>query len=228
MLAEMTGIPVVTTLMARGAFPDCHPQHLGMPGMHGTVAAVGGAAAQRPDHQPRRALRRPGHRQPRLVRPARQGDPRRHRPRRDRQEPPRRRADRRRRREVIADLVVALQAEQRRRAHQATTRPGWSSSPGVKTQYPLGYDKPADGSLAPQYVHRAARRDRRPGGDLRRRRRPAPDVGHALRRLREPAAPGSTPAASAPWASRCRPRWAPRSAARTPPCGRSTATAASR
>ena len=40
-LAELTGIPVVTTLMARGAFPDSHPLHLGMPGMHGTVAAVG-------------------------------------------------------------------------------------------------------------------------------------------------------------------------------------------
>ena len=40
-LAELTGLPVVTTLMARGAFPDAHPQHLGMPGMHGTVAAVG-------------------------------------------------------------------------------------------------------------------------------------------------------------------------------------------
>ena len=39
-LAELTGIPVVTTLMARGAFPDSHRQHLGMPGMHGTVAAV--------------------------------------------------------------------------------------------------------------------------------------------------------------------------------------------
>jgi acetolactate synthase-1/2/3 large subunit len=39
-LAELTGIPVVTTLMARGAFPDSHPQHLGMPGMHGTVSAV--------------------------------------------------------------------------------------------------------------------------------------------------------------------------------------------
>src|SRR3954468_5558893 len=46
-LAEQTGIPVVTTLMARGAFPDSHPQHLGMPGMHGTVAAV--AAMQRAD-----------------------------------------------------------------------------------------------------------------------------------------------------------------------------------
>jgi acetolactate synthase-1/2/3 large subunit len=41
-LAELTGIPVVTTLMARGAFPDSHRQHLGMPGMHGTVSAVAG------------------------------------------------------------------------------------------------------------------------------------------------------------------------------------------
>jgi len=46
-LAELTGIPVVTTLMARGAFPDSHAQNLGMPGMHGTVAAV--AAFQRCD-----------------------------------------------------------------------------------------------------------------------------------------------------------------------------------
>ncbi|MGO3147873.1 MAG: acetolactate synthase large subunit [Leucobacter sp.] len=39
-LAELVGAPVVTTLMARGAFPDSHPQHMGMPGMHGTVPAV--------------------------------------------------------------------------------------------------------------------------------------------------------------------------------------------
>ncbi|MBN9605062.1 MAG: acetolactate synthase large subunit [Actinomycetales bacterium] len=39
-LAEATRAPIVTTLMARGAFPDSHPQHLGMPGMHGTVPAV--------------------------------------------------------------------------------------------------------------------------------------------------------------------------------------------
>ena len=38
--AERTGMPVVTTLMARGAFPDSHPQHLGMPGMHGMYSAV--------------------------------------------------------------------------------------------------------------------------------------------------------------------------------------------
>ncbi len=38
--AERTQIPVVTTLMARGAFPDSHPLHLGMPGMHGMYSAV--------------------------------------------------------------------------------------------------------------------------------------------------------------------------------------------
>ncbi len=39
-LAELVGAPVVTTLTARGVFPDTHPQNLGMPGMHGTVPAV--------------------------------------------------------------------------------------------------------------------------------------------------------------------------------------------
>ena len=39
-LAEATGAPVVTTLMALGSFPTSHKQNLGMPGMHGTVAAV--------------------------------------------------------------------------------------------------------------------------------------------------------------------------------------------
>jgi len=45
--AERTNIPVVTTLMARGAFPDSHIQHLGMPGMHGMYTAV--MAMQRSD-----------------------------------------------------------------------------------------------------------------------------------------------------------------------------------
>lgn len=45
--AELTDIPVVTTLMARGAFPTSHRQNLGMPGMHGTVPAV--FALQRAD-----------------------------------------------------------------------------------------------------------------------------------------------------------------------------------
>src|SRR5256885_1716866 len=39
-LAELTGIHVVTTLMARGCFPDGHPLCLGMPGMHGNYTAV--------------------------------------------------------------------------------------------------------------------------------------------------------------------------------------------
>ncbi len=39
-LVDLTGIPVVTTLMARGAFPDDHPLCLGMPGMHGNYTAV--------------------------------------------------------------------------------------------------------------------------------------------------------------------------------------------
>ena len=46
-LVEASGAPVVTTLTARGAFPDSDPHNLGMPGMHGTVAAVG--ALQRAD-----------------------------------------------------------------------------------------------------------------------------------------------------------------------------------
>jgi len=46
-LADLSGAAVVTTLMARGALPDSHPQNLGMPGMHGTVPAV--AALQKAD-----------------------------------------------------------------------------------------------------------------------------------------------------------------------------------
>ncbi|WP_062072531.1 acetolactate synthase large subunit [Demequina sediminicola] len=46
-LTDLSGAAVTTTLMARGALPDSHPQHLGMPGMHGTVAAV--ASLQKAD-----------------------------------------------------------------------------------------------------------------------------------------------------------------------------------
>ena len=56
-LAETTGAPVVTTLMARGAFPDSHQQHLGMPGhaRHGTGRAR--AAGGRPAHLARLPVR---------------------------------------------------------------------------------------------------------------------------------------------------------------------------
>ena len=39
-LSEVANVPVVTTLMGRGAFPDAHPLALGMPGMHGVYAAT--------------------------------------------------------------------------------------------------------------------------------------------------------------------------------------------
>jgi acetolactate synthase-1/2/3 large subunit len=45
--AEAANVPVVTTLMARGAFPDDHRLALGMPGMHGTYTAT--TAIQRSD-----------------------------------------------------------------------------------------------------------------------------------------------------------------------------------
>ncbi len=45
--AELANVPVVTTLMARGAFPDSHPLAMGMPGMHGTYTAT--SAIQKSD-----------------------------------------------------------------------------------------------------------------------------------------------------------------------------------
>jgi acetolactate synthase-1/2/3 large subunit len=150
-LAEMTGIPVVTTLMARGAFPDSHPQHLGMPGMHGTVAAVAGlqksdliiSLGARFDDRVTGNLDSfaPGAKvihadidpaeigKNRAVDVPIVGDCR----------------------EVIADLIVALQAEQD--AGTTGDFEGWVKFlSGVKQRYPLGYDTPEDGGLAPQYV----------------------------------------------------------------------------
>jgi acetolactate synthase-1/2/3 large subunit len=150
-LAEMTGIPVVTTLMARGAFPDSHPQHLGMPGMHGTVAAV--AALQRSDLIVSLGARFDDRVTGTLdsfaphakvvhadIDPAEIGK--------------NRHADVPivgDAREVIADLIVALQSEIDAGRHGDYE--AWAEFlGGVKRKYPLGYDKPADGSLAPQYV----------------------------------------------------------------------------
>ena len=86
-LAERTGIPVVTTLMARGAFPDSHPQALGHARHARPLHGRDGDAAERPPGQPRGALRRPGHGQDQRLRPRRQDHPRRHRPRRAGQGP---------------------------------------------------------------------------------------------------------------------------------------------
>ena len=151
LLAELSGIPVVTTLMARGAFPDSHPQHLGMPGMHGAVAAV--AALQKSDLIISLGARfddrvtgnldsfAPGAKVIHAdIDPAEIGK--------------NRRADVPivgDAREVIADLTVALQAE-----HDAGTTgdyQGWVGFlAGLKKQYPLGWEEPPDGTLAPQYV----------------------------------------------------------------------------
>ena len=150
-LAELTGIPVVTTLMARGAFPDSHPQHLGMPGMHGTVAAVG--ALQRSDLIISLGARFDDRVTGNLdsfapkaqvihadIDPAEIGK--------------NRHADVPivgDAREVIVDLLVALHAEAE--AGRTGDYEGWARFlEGVKERYPLGYDTPADGTLAPQYV----------------------------------------------------------------------------
>jgi acetolactate synthase I/II/III large subunit len=150
-LAELTGIPVITTLMARGAFPDSHPQHLGMPGMHGTVAAVG--ALQRSDLIISLGARFDDRVTGQLssfaphakvihadIDPAEIGK--------------NRHADVPivgDCREVIADLVTLLEAEQA--AGRTGDYEAWVADlAGVKQRYPLGYETPPDGALAPQYV----------------------------------------------------------------------------
>ncbi len=93
-LAESIEAPVVTTLMARGAFPDDHPLCLGMPGMHGNYAAI--TAMQQADLLialgTRFDDRVTGQRQ--HLCPRGQDHPRRHRPGRARQDPPSGRPDR--------------------------------------------------------------------------------------------------------------------------------------
>jgi acetolactate synthase-1/2/3 large subunit len=150
-LANLTGIPVVTTLMARGALPDSHPQHLGMPGMHGTVAAVAGL--QRSDLIVSLGARfddrvtgnldsfAPGaliiHAD---IDPAEIG--------KNRTTDVPIVGDCR---EVIADLITLLRTEAA--AGNSGDYEQWVDYIiGIKKRYPVAYDTPADGSLAPQYV----------------------------------------------------------------------------
>jgi acetolactate synthase I/II/III large subunit len=150
-LAELTGAPVITTLMAKGAFPDSHPQHMGMPGMHGTVGAVGalqkadllvtlgarfddrvtgrldsfapGAKVVHADIDPAE-ISKNRHADVPIV-----GDAR----------------------EVIADLIVAIQAEHAA-GHVGDYAAWWQQLDYLRDTYPLGYDTPPDGELSPQYV----------------------------------------------------------------------------
>jgi acetolactate synthase I/II/III large subunit len=150
-LAELTGAPVVTTLMARGAFPDSHPLHLGMPGMHGTVAAVG--ALQRADLIVALGARFDDRVTGKLdsfapdakivhadIDPAE--------------------ISKNRRadvpivgdcREVIAELITAVTTDQEHGLKGDYT-PWWAQLSQWRSNYPLGYDEFDDGSLAPQYV----------------------------------------------------------------------------
>jgi len=150
-LAELTGIPVVTTLMARGAFPDSHPQNLGMPGMHGTVAAVG--ALQQSDLLITLGARFDDRVTGKLSTFAPKAsvihadiDP----------------AEIGKNRtadipivgdvaEIIPELITAIEAELAE-GSQPDYSDWWNQLNRLRETYPLGYDLPEDGSLSPQYV----------------------------------------------------------------------------
>ena len=149
-LAELVGAPVVTTLMARGAFPDSHQQHLGMPGMHGTVAAV--TALQKADLLITLGARFDDRVTGKLstfavnakiihadIDPAEIGK--------------NRYADV----PVVGDLgptiralIPAVKAEFKKNKPDFTT--WWRQMGSLREKYPLGYNEPSDGSLSPQYV----------------------------------------------------------------------------
>jgi acetolactate synthase-1/2/3 large subunit len=149
-LAELVGAPVVTTLMARGAFPDSHHQHLGMPGMHGTVAAV--TALQKADLLITLGARFDDRVTGKLstfavnakiihvdIDPAEIGK--------------NRYADV----PIVGDLgptiralIPAVEAEFKKNKPDLTT--WWRQMGSLREKYPLGYNEPTDGSLSPQYV----------------------------------------------------------------------------
>jgi acetolactate synthase I/II/III large subunit len=150
-LAELTGVPVLTTLMARGAFPDSHPQHLGMPGMHGTVTAV--YALQKADLIVALGARFDDRVTGKLssfapnativhadIDPAEIGK--------------NRAAD------VpivgdaayVIDELIAAVAQELATGAAADRTDWWSQLNGLRERYPLGWDEPTDGTLAPQLV----------------------------------------------------------------------------
>ncbi|CAN5151448.1 acetolactate synthase large subunit [soil metagenome] len=150
-LAELTGIPVVTTLMARGAFPDSHPLNLKMPGMHGNVTAV--TALQRSDLIVALGARFDDRVTGQLSTFAPEAtvvhadiDPAEISKNRTADVPIVGDC-----REVIADLIVAIQHEYDA-GRRADLTAWWRRLHGYQETYPLGYEWPPDGALAPQYV----------------------------------------------------------------------------
>jgi len=149
-LAELLHAPVTTTLMARGAFPDSHPQHLGMPGMHGTVPAV--TALQKSDLLITLGARfddrvtgdiksfAKGAKVIHVdVDPAEIGKIR--------------HADV----PIVGDAkVVILMLIAELKAQMKSAKPDyedwWVFLNGLKERYPLGYSETDDGKLSPQYV----------------------------------------------------------------------------
>ncbi|HSP38912.1 MAG TPA: acetolactate synthase large subunit [Frankiaceae bacterium] len=148
-LAELTDAPVVTTLMARGVFPDSHPHNLGMPGMHGTVSAV--TALQKSDLMIALGTRFDDRVTGRLdtfapeakvlhvdIDPAEIGK--------------NRAADVSivgDAKVVLRELVAALRQETDGRKPDLTD--WWSTLQSWQSTYPLGYDE-VDDAVAPQYV----------------------------------------------------------------------------
>ena len=149
-LAELVGAPVVTTLMARGAFPDSHHLHLGMPGMHGTVAAV--TALQKADLLITLGARFDDRVTGKLstfaphariihadIDPAEIGK--------------NRFADV----PLIGDVKEAMRAlipalEKEFAKNRPDLTEWWRQMGGLRSKYPLGYDIPANGEVSPQYV----------------------------------------------------------------------------
>ncbi len=175
-LAELIDVPVVTTLMARGAFPDDHPLCLGMPGMHGNYTAI--TAMQQSDllialgtRFDDRVTGRVANFAPEArvihvdIDPAELGKIR-------RPDVPIVGDCRR----VITELVRALQPlEQPDRQEWRSRLSGWQE------RFPLHYDPPADGdALKPQYVHGGSPRLRTGGHHPGLGRRPASDVGQPV------------------------------------------------
>lgn len=144
--AEKTGIPVVTTLMALGSFPGGHPLHMGMPGMHGTVPAV--AALQRAD-----ALIAIGTRFDDRV----TGDPASFAPEAKTIHADVDPAEIGKIRAVDVPIVgdakeVLLRLSERAGDRSEELRPWLDYLGSLKERFPRGYDEPANGDIAPQFV----------------------------------------------------------------------------